>query len=230
MRSGIIPTQSRADLGESPSVLIVRDTPAPGAVGVSSLKVGRQQVDGLRRVPGEEDQTCDSQARDHRRGRGRQDPPSAKAEAKRKGRRQDREGEAGQIGHLGRNSLMRPSSAPRFWNSMTRWLPSTGHPLQRFLHSVCSRQTSVNAVTGLEADPWPIAAPYDLEGDAKRSRASCLSPEERGRRKAVNLVVLTLSWLHLGKPSAAPLPCRESSGRLSDDLRSSSGTWQLLET
>ena len=44
-----------------------------------------------------------------------------------------------------------------------------------------------------------MPAPYDLKGDGLSQPSA-----QNGKRQAVNLAILVLSWLHLGRPCAAP--------------------------
>ena len=49
-----------------------------------------------------------------------------------------------------------------------------------------------------------MPAPYRIKADGKGSRATGSCTVERSKRKALNLIILALSWLHLGRPLGCP--------------------------
>ena len=99
---------------------------------------------------------------------------------------------------------------------MTRWLLSTSTFLGSFVRSFVGNGR--REYQSMAADLWPVAAPYTL-GILRRSRA--LPRELVSRRHAVNLIMLTLSWLHLGKSSKCPAP-------LSRFARLSEAQWKMV--
>ena len=98
---------------------------------------------------------------------------------------------------------------------MTRWLLSTSTSLASFVRSFDGNGR--REYQGMAADLLPAAAP--TLGFLRRSRA--LPRELVSRRHAVNLIMLTLSWLHLGKSSKCPAP-------LSRFARLSEAQWKMV--
>ncbi len=88
------------------------------------------------------------------------------------------------------------------WSSMTRPLLRSKTNFAIFLHSFLHNEPSVEGGT---ADYlWPIPAPYPtwLCGDHLQWRQ--VRRVTRARQMAVILMILGLSWLHMGRPKTAP--------------------------
>ena len=92
-----------------------------------------------------------------------------------------------------------PVDAGKLWGAMTRWLLSTSTSLAVFVKSFLGNKPW--EVRGTAQDLWPMAAPYPELLEAK---SGLLARGLVRKRQAVNLMVLTLSWLHLGKPKRCP--------------------------
>ena len=88
------------------------------------------------------------------------------------------------------------------WSSMTRWLLSSSTIFSAFVHSYL--HSPPPEVGGTTQQIWPIPAPYK-EGFVTSGSERGVDRAAKARRKAVNLAVLSLSWLHLGKPRRVPL-------------------------
>lgn len=85
---------------------------------------------------------------------------------------------------------------------MTRWLLSSSTIFAAFLHSYL--HSPPPEFGGTSQQIWPIPAPYK-EGFSDSGSGEKFNRAAGSRRKAVNLAVLSLSWLHLGKPRRVPL-------------------------
>lgn len=105
--------------------------------------------------------------------------------------------------HTSRAALKVPgANAPvsdvlALWSALARWILTSKTEFASFLHA---------AQTGTTFSPWPMPAPYP-EWFSKRQLQSV--PRRRTRetvclQKAVNMVCLALSWLHMQKPSRCP--------------------------
>lgn len=91
----------------------------------------------------------------------------------------------------------------RFWCCLSRWMLRTNGPLSSFFRSMLS--TLPSAHEGSVPSPWPMPVPYPkwlVAGNAVGPGHS--SYKAMGRQKAVNFVVVALSWLFLNRPSVAP--------------------------
>lgn len=91
------------------------------------------------------------------------------------------------------------------WNSLPRLVLKTSGTLRSFLRSIVTKpysntmRTSLqDRATGAARDVWPIPPPYP-----EVFRGGQSGPQDALKR-LVNLEVVTLDWLHLGCPSAAP--------------------------
>ena len=92
-----------------------------------------------------------------------------------------------------------PVDAGMLWGAMTRWLLSSSTTLASFVKSFIGNEPW--ECRGTAPKLWPMAAPYPHLFKSK------LATEGRDwvrRQQAVNLIVLTLSWLQLGKPKSCP--------------------------
>ena len=91
----------------------------------------------------------------------------------------------------------------RFWSSMARWMLRSVGPLSSFFRSMIGRLPSTSE--GSACSLWPIPAPYPKWLVAGNQRHSGQHGYRRMcQQKAVNYVVVVLSWLHLNRPSVAP--------------------------
>lgn len=91
----------------------------------------------------------------------------------------------------------------RFWSPMARWMLRTVGPLSSFFRSVIGRSPSTSE--GSASSLWPIPARYlkwFLAGKQLHSGQHVY--KKMCRQKAVNYVVIVLSWLHLNRPGVAP--------------------------
>ena len=87
---------------------------------------------------------------------------------------------------------------PQLVNSLCRVLLKAGGPLASFVHSVLSRKPNPDISKGPSSkDLWPMAPPYP---EAFRASGSSFT----WRKRRMNLQVLTLDWLWLGRPMSAP--------------------------
>ena len=83
---------------------------------------------------------------------------------------------------------------PQLVNSLCRVLLKTGGPLASFVHSVFSRKPNPDKQKGPSSrDVWPMAPPYP---EVFRSAGGALT----WRKRRMNMQVLTLDWLWLGRP------------------------------
>ena len=90
----------------------------------------------------------------------------------------------------------------RIWASMFRWILEARSDFSIFLHSVICNRPSLEEGTAFSI--WPMPPPYPLW---MRPGNACDKRGEEGtmeKQKALNLIVLNLSWQHLGQPSRAP--------------------------
>eukprot|EP00438_Fugacium_kawagutii_P002455 Skav235883 [mRNA] locus=scaffold5594:7902:12776:+ [translate_table: standard] len=104
----------------------------------------------------------------------------------------------------------------QLWGALPRIVLKSGTSLASFLRSFLGNQPWKHRGTAFPL--WPIAAPYPasfLGAEVGRSR------EELSLRKAVNLAILALSWLHLGRPHRCP-------GSLSLTSTLSSKQWEVV--
>ncbi len=86
----------------------------------------------------------------------------------------------------------------RLWNSMTRWLLSSPSvQLRRFVHSFFSQQVGKTYSFCTPRPVWPIPLPY-------RGLHAAEGDREKSFKRAINLVVIVLNWLHLGLPRHVP--------------------------
>ena len=91
----------------------------------------------------------------------------------------------------------------RLWSSLARWLLRTGGPLSSFFRSMIGLMPSTSE--GSAPQIWPMPLPYpkwfaagnQVGSGHRRYRQMC-------KQKAVNYVILTLSWLYLNRPCIAP--------------------------
>lgn len=90
----------------------------------------------------------------------------------------------------------------QLWNSLARWICSTSSSFARFLKSLLSTAPSVEG--GTASTLWPMPVPYP-EVWLREAGAKLGEPAIRPRRKAVNLIIAALNWLHMGRPGAIPV-------------------------
>ena len=86
------------------------------------------------------------------------------------------------------------------WSSLQRWLLSSSTRFSSFLHSFLHNKPSESG--GTTSSLWPITAPYPEL--FKKGGVKGRSRRQRCRQMAVNLLVLSLSWLHMHKPKKSP--------------------------
>ena len=95
---------------------------------------------------------------------------------------------------------------------MHRWILQSGGPFASFLHSSFVRAASSIAATAFHI--WPMPIPFRQEHSYKEETfdqpagATTSHHQVRCRRKAVNLLVALLNWLHLRKVPTCPESCR----------------------
>ena len=94
-----------------------------------------------------------------------------------------------------------PVNVLAIWSSLFRWVSLSRSSFATFLHSFLHNEPSEKP--GTTYTLWPSAAPYPelLQSTSLPTR---LSRSTLCRRKAVNLIFLVLSWLHMKKPARAP--------------------------
>ena len=85
-----------------------------------------------------------------------------------------------------------------FWNSITRWLlTSSSLQLKKFTHSVFSKQVRNTQSHCTYGAVWPLPLPFwHFDRSIEKERMSF--------RRAINLMIVCLNWLHLGQPCRAP--------------------------
>lgn len=88
------------------------------------------------------------------------------------------------------------------WSSMARPLLRSKTNFATFLHSFLHNEPS--AEEGTADQLWPIPAPYPTWLSGEHLQWRQVRRVTRARQMAVNLVVLGLSWLHMGRPKTAP--------------------------
>lgn len=91
-------------------------------------------------------------------------------------------------------------NAIQVWNAMTRWILASSTPFSVFLKSLLSATPAAEAGT---TPTWPMPVPYP-EVWRREDAPLPWSPEFRAKRKAVNLLVVLMNWLHMNKPKTAP--------------------------
>ena len=108
-------------------------------------------------------------------------------------------------------SLASTVEVKTLWNSMMRWL-QTSHcgPLRSFFHSFCSSQTRRGSKPCTFGPVWPMPLPYLLGKKGNTVEAS--------HKRAVNTMIILLSWLHLGQPSRVPADFK-ANAKLSGEQR-----------
>ena len=83
------------------------------------------------------------------------------------------------------------------WNSMMRWLLSSScGALRTFCFSFFSSQANRKNKSYTPGPVWPIPLPFSRSQIADRKHGPI--------RKALNAMVIVLSWLHLGQPTHVP--------------------------
>ena len=91
----------------------------------------------------------------------------------------------------------------RFWNSMARWLLRTKGPLSSFFRSLVGLSPSTSE--GSAPSPWPMPLPYpQWVTSGNRCQSGQAGYKKMVLQKAVNHIILVLTWLHLNRPSVAP--------------------------
>eukprot|EP00435_Cladocopium_sp_Y103_P029655 s4131_g7.t1 len=91
----------------------------------------------------------------------------------------------------------------RFWSSMPRWMLRTAGSLSSFFRSMIGLSPSTSEGSALS--PWPMPVPYPKWFVAgNEPRPGHAGYKTMGQQKAVNFVIVVLSWLFLNRPSVAP--------------------------
>ena len=229
-RSGIMAGGSGDQSGGPTSLLMLCSSSPLGKLGESPHKADRRALAGVvsgkvarhSRLPGQEDQV-ELQPED----RGPSYRQAGEGERCREGRRR-REAVVDQLGTVTMSpeahGLAAQSAGPsekedeavrvpgaeaplcsvqRLWNSMTRWLRKSSGPFSAFFRSLLDQPPSTSG--GSASPTWPMPVPYPKWFEPAVSKVA----GEKGYRhmckqKAVNFAVVTLSWLHLKRASAAP--------------------------
>ncbi len=98
------------------------------------------------------------------------------------------------------------SNVTRIWNPLLRWILGSRTTFANFLHSVICNKPSVEE--GTATSIWPMSPPYPW-----LMAKTYVSPRSGDKQlveiqRAMNLITLTLSWLHLGQPRVAPRAVR----------------------
>ena len=88
------------------------------------------------------------------------------------------------------------------WTSMLRWILSSSLGFAKFFHSFLSNSSSRLGDTVRSV--WPMAPPYPEWLLPELRKPAAVSYRLLCQQKAVNLMVLMLSWLHMKKPSICP--------------------------
>eukprot|EP00438_Fugacium_kawagutii_P004856 Skav221077 [mRNA] locus=scaffold3118:408562:418463:- [translate_table: standard] len=103
-------------------------------------------------------------------------------------------------------SAAKPVDVLTLWNSLTRWVLGSRTNFSRFLHVYFSTSLAAEARTAFPF--WVMPAPYPelwvRQDKAASEDENKLPREELAVRKLLNLVVLALTWLHLGSPCKPP--------------------------
>lgn len=90
------------------------------------------------------------------------------------------------------------------WNSLMRWIVKSSTQFAQFLHSY--RSNSPTKQVGTAHHVWPMNAPYPrwLLPKSQQAAEPKMGYAKMCRQKAVNLLILVLSWMQLRKPSRCP--------------------------
>eukprot|EP00438_Fugacium_kawagutii_P014015 Skav204090 [mRNA] locus=scaffold3129:371114:378324:+ [translate_table: standard] len=230
LRQRGLASSPRADFGKSAALRGIPIAPSTGALGHSTYPSHRQsvvrpvheQIEGACRVPGEESQADECPSSQRRILQGERQERQGKRERSGVGRRDPgrshhlREEKAGSDegcrqklafpSHAEHSALDVPgakapvSNVLKLWNSLVRWMVSDETPLACYVRSLRSQLPESSSST---ASPlWPMPVPYprwmmSSSGKPANYKRMCIE-------KAINSIVFTLSWLHLGKPWKAP--------------------------
>lgn len=98
------------------------------------------------------------------------------------------------------------SNVMRIWNPLLRWILGSRTTFAKFLHSVICNSPSVEE--GTATSIWPMSPPYPWLMKRIEANEGDHGEQQDVIRRAMNVVVLTLSWLHLGQPRVAPRAVR----------------------
>lgn len=96
----------------------------------------------------------------------------------------------------------RKVNATSLWTSLARWVLKSKTSFSTFLHSYLHNDRT--DAFGTAANLWPMPAPYNCwfwRAECQPGKAEATTV---ARQKAVNLVVLMLSWLHMKRPTRCP--------------------------
>ena len=121
-------------------------------------------------------------------------------------------------------SAAKPVDILALWSSLLRWVLNSKTDFSCFLHIYLRDSLPVEGSTALPV--WLMPAPYPelwkaCARVASGGNAVALSREQRAKRKMMNLVAVTLSWLRLGSPRKPP-------ARYTLGLRCTSAQWKVI--
>lgn len=91
------------------------------------------------------------------------------------------------------------SNMLKIWNSLARLIFSGQAGFAQFLKTLRSRPS---ADEGTALPLWPIPAPYPRW--LRKNAEERVNYKRMCIEKAINMIVLSLSWMHLGRPAVAP--------------------------
>ena len=114
------------------------------------------------------------------------------------------------------------------WKALPRLLLASDNSFSHFFSSYFQEAREHPEEGRTASSPWPMPLPYyEVCGERKIPSPSCPdSRQEHALKTASNLLVASLSWLHLGRCRAAPLCIR---GRRSLDDEQASHVKRLEE-
>ena len=102
------------------------------------------------------------------------------------------------------------SNLNRIWAPLLRWVLGSRTTFATFLHSVICNKPSLEE--GTATTIWPMPPPYPRRMKEEHGGGALQDDCDRNLEKALNLVVLALSWLHLQHPATAPRSLRLGRG------------------
>ena len=98
------------------------------------------------------------------------------------------------------------SNLNRIWAPLPRWVLGSRTTFATFLHSVICNKPSNEE--GTATSIWPMSPPYPWRMKEEHGNGTLQDKKDLNLEKALNLVVLALSWLHLQQPATAPRSLR----------------------
>lgn len=109
-----------------------------------------------------------------------------------------------------------PVEANALWCALPRWVLVSRTPLSAFIKSFLCNKLQVPC--GTTFDLWPMAVPFP---ECFRRCSWKMDRKTISHKQSVNLMILVLSWLHLGQPSKCPTP-------LSTSTKLSKAQWKVV--